>query len=91
MRIKGFIDMDISFKQTTSKRFKCRGCSSCVDGVDGYIKIRLYRHGAYTENDMIVMCNKCFGEWMDEIEKMRVNKAKNYEGLIKKGILKSLK
>lgn len=91
----GRLDLDIIFKQTTSERVKCKFCSSSVDGEDGYIKINFYSvdYGYYGKSveKRIVVCNKCFYEWMGNITKAKKNKKKSYNKMVKTKILRSLK
>lgn len=84
------VNIDISFKQTTSNWVKCRKCGDSVCGEDGYMKIN-FSFGKWTAIDKrIVFCMDCWGEYFEEIEKAKINKTKTYENLVKLGILKGL-
>ena len=83
--------VEILFKQTTSKRIKCKKCRCSVDGEDGYIKIHLnYRKWDKADN-RVAICMDCWWKFFEEIEKEKVNKTKTYGELVKLGILKKLK
>lgn len=91
----GYLNLDIVFKQTTSKRIKCKFCTSFVEGEKGYIKINLsYKNtnlwGSYQEK-RIPLCHTCFKKWMDKIATATENKKESYNKLVKTKILKSLK
>lgn len=90
----GRLDLDISFKQTTSENIKCRICRESVNGQDGYIKVNLYDFGDsshWSVDRKIVVCNKCFQEWLDNITTAKGKQKESYNKLVKTKILKSLK
>lgn len=93
MRIKdNGIDsnIDILLKQTTSKNVKCRACKSNVDGEDGYIKINMITYSWNNRDKKIVLCHKCFNEFISGIEMAKKNKEKSYNKLVKTKILENL-
>ncbi len=88
------INLDIVFKQTTSERIKCRFCRKSVDGEDGYIKINIDNFdGSWYSNytKRLVICNKCFKEYLDKITTATEKKKESYNKLVKTKILRSLK
>ncbi len=89
----GKIDLDISFKQTTSDIIKCKFCRKSVVGEEGYIKINLYDWGIDWKRyeKRIVLCNECFKEYLDNITTATAKKKESYNKLVKTKILRSLK
>lgn len=83
------MNIEILFKQTTSKRFKCKWCKGSICGEDGYVKINDIGSGGWVK-DSITICMKCFKYKLKNLEKFTVNKSEKYKLLIKRTILKKL-
>jgi len=83
--------VEILFKQTTSKKIKCKKCRCSVDGENGYIKINLNFRNWKKTDVRVAICMDCWGKFFNGIEKAKLNKTKTYGKLVKLGILKKLK